>query len=77
MIVCPLEPYASDVRPGDDFQQLQRILMDFFIKLENRKGDELAKEPPSASIQRLTDSMSSESYQEAMKSNSAGIPNSP
>jgi hypothetical protein len=35
LVVFPLKPYTETVRPGDDFQQLLDILMDFFSKLEN------------------------------------------
>jgi len=34
MIVTPLEPYTADVRPGDDFTDLLKLLMGFFVKIE-------------------------------------------
>jgi hypothetical protein len=37
MVVAPLEPYTTDVRPGDDFTQLIDLLMGFFVQLENPK----------------------------------------
>jgi len=36
-VVVSLEPYTNDIRPGDDFDQLISILMDFFVQLENPK----------------------------------------
>jgi hypothetical protein len=34
MIVASLEPYTTDVRPGDDFQSLIELLLGFLVKLE-------------------------------------------
>jgi len=34
MVVISLEPYTSDVRPGEDFQNLIDLLLGFFVKLE-------------------------------------------
>jgi hypothetical protein len=37
LVVFPLKPYTETIRPGDDFQNLLDILMDFFIRIENPK----------------------------------------
>ncbi len=34
MVVISLEPYTTDVRPGEDFQTLIDLLLGFFVKLE-------------------------------------------
>ena len=43
MVVVLLEPYTRDIRPGDDFQNLLDILLDFFVKLEGGRGLPLVK----------------------------------
>jgi hypothetical protein len=43
MVVAPLEPYASDVRPGDDFNNLIDLLIGFFAKLENPKPSPISR----------------------------------
>lgn len=53
MVVFPLETYTTDVRPGDDFQNLIDILMHFFVKLENPKVrpiDNVTEQFPATAI---------------------------
>lgn len=53
MVVAPLEPYTSDVRPGDDFQQLLNLLSNFVIQLEiaeSERQDSLKAEAKRAAM---------------------------
>jgi len=57
LVVVSLDPYTLDIRPGDDFQNLLDILLDFFVKLEGGRSLPLVKthEVASANLPNFLD----------------------